>query len=72
MFTINLIKNTVKESNIMKSNLFYFNIFEIFSCGGKAGFSGSLIQSVSHDPSEIILIFDVQEKKIIKRLCCFI
>jgi len=28
----------------------------MYSCIGKAEFSASLLQSVSHDPSEIILI----------------
>jgi len=45
---------------------FYFIIFQnvIFSCDGKAEFSASLLQSsVSHDPSENILMcwFAAQE-----------
>ncbi len=46
--------------------IFYLNIFKnvIYSCDGKAVFSASWLQSsVSHDPSEIILIcwFAAQE-----------
>jgi len=47
-------------------HVFYFNIFQniIYSCDCKAEFSASLLQSsVSHDPSELILIcrFSAQE-----------
>jgi len=36
----------------------YLKIFEnvIYSCNGKAEFSASLLQTLSHDPLEIILI----------------
>ncbi len=60
-----LIKYTIE--NIVKITIFYFNIHlknVIYSCDGKAEFSASLLQSsVSHNPSEIILIywFDAQE-----------
>ncbi len=48
-----------KNNNIVKYYFFYSNIFKnvFFPCDGKAQFSASLIHSsVSHDPSEIILI----------------
>jgi len=42
----------------------------IYSCESKAEFSASQ-SSVSHDPSEIILIFGTQET-CLKQLCCLI
>ncbi len=38
MFTINLIKNTVKESNIMKSNLFILIYLKYFPVVAKLDF----------------------------------
>ncbi len=60
--SIYLIKNTVKTTVKYYYNLkcvFYFNTFKnyIYLCDANAEFSASLLQSsVSHDPSEIILI----------------
>ncbi len=57
---IYLIKNTMKTAIIVKYYYHFsclFEIFFIYSCDFKAEFSASLLQSsVSHDPSEIILI----------------
>ncbi len=44
----------------MKTFIFYFNIFEnvIYSCDAKLNLRQPLLQSsVSHDPSELFLIF---------------
>ncbi len=52
----------LNEYNLLqfKITVFYLNIYRevIYSCDGKAEFSASFLQSsVSHDSSEIILIF---------------
>ncbi len=54
-----------KKKLLVKKTVFYFNIFEnvICSFNGKAEFSASVLQSsVSHDPSEIILLFSFAAK----------
>ncbi len=63
-------QNYSKNSNIVKYYIFfYFNVFlNVIVFLAKLNFQHSLLQtSVSHDPSEIILIFlfDAQETVII-------
>ncbi len=74
-----------KNSNIVKYyynvllqiflnlTVFYFNMFLIYFCDGKAEFSASLLQSsVSHDPLRSILIgwFDAFKKHLLLMFKC--